>query len=74
MFPGIILILSYGRWKSGKTDSAPIWTTSNVIVIIFMCLYICARASLMIIAFLALRDLPFGAYQTPSWTTIIPHL
>lgn len=72
--PGIILVLSYGRWESGKMDSAPVCGISNVIVIILMCLYICARASLGIVAFLSLRDLPLGAYQTPSWTTIIPHL
>jgi hypothetical protein len=38
------------------------------------CLYICARISLLTLAFLALRDLPLTAYQTPSWTNFIPHL
>lgn len=37
-------------------------------------LYICARVSLLVLAFLALRDLPSTAYQTPSWTDFIPHL
>jgi hypothetical protein len=36
--------------------------------------YICARIGLMMLCFLALRQLPFAAYQTPSWTNFIPHL
>lgn len=37
-------------------------------------LYTCARLCLLTIAFLSLRNLPFAAYQTPSWTNFIPHL
>jgi hypothetical protein len=43
-------------------------------VYIFGPLYICARISLITLAFLALRDLPFPAYQTLSWINFIPHL
>jgi hypothetical protein len=74
VLPGVVLVLSYGRWESGDLDSAPVFRTNTIILIILMCLYICARASLLILALLALRDLPFGAYQSPSWTTFIPHL
>jgi hypothetical protein len=74
VLPGVVLVLSYGRWESGDLDSAPVLRTNTIILIVLMCLYICARVSLLILAFLALRDLPFGAYQTPSWTTFIPHL
>ena len=74
VLPGIILVLSYGRWESGDLDSAPVFRTHTIILIILMCLYICARISLLILAFLALRHLSFGSYETPSWTTFIPHL
>ena len=37
-------------------------------------LYIAARLCLIILAFLGLRNLPFAAHQTPSWTNFIPHL
>ena len=37
-------------------------------------IYILAHISLFTLSFLALRDLPFAAYQTPSWVNFIPHL
>jgi hypothetical protein len=37
-------------------------------------IYVLARISLFTLSLLALRDLPFAAYQTPSWTNLIPHL
>lgn len=37
-------------------------------------IYVVARISLFTLSFLALRDLPFAAYQTPSWINLIPHL
>ena len=41
---------------------------------VYACPYVCARISLLTLAFLALRDLPFAAYQTLLWTNFIPHL
>ena len=49
-------------------------TSDEVTASLFIIPYICARISLIVLAFLALRDLPFAAYQTPSWTNFIPHL
>ena len=37
-------------------------------------LYIMARVFTLILAFISLRDLPPGAYDTVSWTTFIPHV
>lgn len=48
-------------------------TIAFIYVLAFF-LYICARISLIALAFLALRDLPLTAYQTPSWTNFLPHL
>ena len=63
--PGVCFTLQ----TSGVFD-----TVSYVVTVTIMMLYIWARISLVILAFLALRDLPFAAYQTPSWTNFIPHL
>lgn len=37
-------------------------------------LYILARDGLIILAAMELRRLPYGAYQTVSWTSLIPHI
>ena len=37
-------------------------------------LYILARAITLVLAFMSLRDLPPGAYETVRWTTFIPHV
>ena len=37
-------------------------------------LYIMARAVTLVLAFMSLRDLPPGAYETVHWTTFIPHV
>ena len=37
-------------------------------------LYILARAVTLVLAFISLRDLPPGAYETVHWTTFIPHV
>ena len=40
----------------------------------FIVAYCCARLALLVLAFLQLRDLPFDAYLTPSWTVFYPHI
>jgi len=37
-------------------------------------LYICARLTLLVLPFLALRSLPPDAYRTADWTRFIPHV
>ena len=37
-------------------------------------LYILARAVTLVLAFISLRDLPPGAYETVHWTTFVPHI
>ena len=37
-------------------------------------LYIIARVVTLVLAFISLRDLPPGAYETVHWTTFIPHV
>ena len=37
-------------------------------------LYIIARVVTLVLAFISLRDLPPGAYETAHWTTFIPHV
>ena len=65
VLPGICFTLQ----MSGVFD-----TVSCMVTMTIMMLYIWACTSLVILAFLTLRDLPFAAYQTLSWTNFIPHL
>ena len=37
-------------------------------------LYTISRAVTLVLAFISLRDLPPGAYETVHWTTFIPHV
>jgi hypothetical protein len=37
-------------------------------------LYVLSRVALLVIAFMSLRSLPPGAYETVHWTTFIPHV
>ena len=37
-------------------------------------LYLAARVYLVVEAFISLRSLPAGAYETPDWTQVFPHL
>ena len=37
-------------------------------------LYIIGRAATLVLAFISLRGLPFGAFETVHWTTFIPHV
>ncbi|KAF8811620.1 hypothetical protein BYT27DRAFT_7183765 [Phlegmacium glaucopus] len=36
--------------------------------------YVFCRAYLVVEAFISIRELPIEAYQTPTWTQLIPHL
>jgi hypothetical protein len=37
-------------------------------------LYVLARSIILVLAFISLRSLPPGAYQTVDWTTYLPHI
>ena len=42
--------------------------------IVIAVIYGVARICLLVLAFLALRTLPYGAFLTPSWTVYLPHI
>jgi hypothetical protein len=45
-----------------------------IVVNIFPILYLLARVTLLVLAFMALRSLPPSALQTVHWTTFLPHI
>ena len=50
-------------------------STADIILILPpVLLYILARAVTLVLAFISLKDLPPGAYETVHWTTFIPHI
>jgi len=40
----------------------------------FFAIYCFAKFFLVLEAFISLRKLPLSAYDTPRWTTLLPHL
>ena len=61
-------------------DRSPDWLQNvldlPVIILFFVSpvLYVLSRVALLVIAFMSLRSLPPGAYETVHWTTFIPHV
>ncbi|KAK7030823.1 hypothetical protein VNI00_013931 [Paramarasmius palmivorus] len=58
----------------------PRWLSASLtFMVAFVCFmlavaYIVARLWLLLLAVIALRDLPTSAYRTPQWTGYIPHI
>lgn len=67
-------------WAVGLILSSKVglmsWVEAFLIVSVIVCsiLYLFARVTLLVLAFLTLRSLPADAYQTVYWTTFIPHI
>lgn len=63
-------------WETVLNNEAS-WITYAVLgILCTVCglLYGCARLFLVVEAFISIRKLPENAYETPSWTSLIPHL
>lgn len=55
-------------------DTPSIAVLNGVVYTPIAILYIIARLVLIILSFKSLSHLPLEAYQTPQWTTFIPHI
>lgn len=76
--PGVGILLGIAvkmihdiRWI-GRYFDLGCWITRQAVLV--AALYALARISLLVLAILALRHLPYDAYVTPSWTTFVPHI
>ena len=67
--PGLIFALYVfdSSWDIEDTLKTPF-------VAPLMVVYCIARASLLILALIALRSLPYKAYVIPSWSSYVPHI
>ena len=70
----IPLILLLGGWLSAVDFEKSSITVFYFGPFIGGILYTIARAVTLVLAFISLRDLPPGAYETVHWTTFIPHV
>lgn len=60
------------RWMDGKKGR--IWGVLLGFVVLVCGVSFCAaRVFLVLEAFISIRDLPLGAYDTPNWSQIVPH-
>jgi len=76
--PGIGILLGIAakkihdiRWI-GRHFDLGCWITRQSVLVAAICAL--ARISLLVLAVLALRHLPYNAFVTPSWTTFVPHI
>jgi hypothetical protein len=66
---GVCKYLSYMRWM----DSLDEWALA-VLLLPLGLMYIAARITSIVLAFMTLQCLPPGAYVAIRWTTLIPHI
>ncbi|KZT25921.1 hypothetical protein NEOLEDRAFT_1199558 [Neolentinus lepideus HHB14362 ss-1] len=77
-------LIEFGSWiaipkRETVTQTAPDISTpwsllGAVAMLVALLLYIAARVVLLVLAVTALISLPHGAYETVSWTYLIPHI
>lgn len=60
------------RWMDGEKSR---WQSISLGVVVFLCGFslMLARVFIVLEAFISIRELPEGAYQTPQWTNVFPH-
>ena len=63
-------------WESVLAMKAKSWVYGGIGALSGVCgiCFVFSRAYLVLEAFISLRSLPPGAYETPDWTQVIPHL
>lgn len=81
---GLWVILNYGAqaykpfnafWEKWMDGGGRLWQNVLISVPVVVCgsSLILARAFIVVEAFISIRELPAGAYDTPSWTQVFPH-
>ena len=71
------MVILFTRLPGTQLDPLPDWLQNVLLVpgiIGSPLLYVLSRVALLVIAFMSLRSLPPGAYETVHWTTFIPHV
>ncbi|KAF3920471.1 hypothetical protein ABW20_dc0106334 [Dactylellina cionopaga] len=64
----------YKRANAAQTDRAYFWqVVTSICVGLVVMAFACARVYLVVEAFVSLRDVPKGVYDTPNWTNFFPH-
>ena len=70
---------AYGRlntfWERWMDGGGRWWQNIFIGVPVFLCglSLVLARAFIVVEAFISIRELPAAAYDTPSWTQVLPH-
>ena len=67
------MVMVFAGLLGDQLDRLPDWL-QIVLLLVSPDLYVLSRVALLVIAFMSLRSLPTGAYETVHWTTFIPHV
>ncbi|KAF8325750.1 uncharacterized protein EI90DRAFT_3071613 [Cantharellus anzutake] len=57
----------------GNLVAGHVLATSGVVIVLILPVYVAARVILLVLTFSSLRSPPPDLYQTPSWSSFLPH-
>ncbi|KIL54021.1 hypothetical protein M378DRAFT_174482 [Amanita muscaria Koide BX008] len=69
VFGGITLMMIINGLYTRVTN-----LVGAILLIVIVLMYCAARISLLVLALLQLRSLPYAGYETPSWSIFYPHI
>ena len=70
----LLLVIALGILVTGRADESSAILIMGAFMSLFGLLYVAARATTVVLAFINLSSLPPGAFQAVHWTTLLPHL
>jgi hypothetical protein len=70
----LILAIVPGALVAACADESSAQLTAAAFMSLFGLLYVAARVTTVVLAFINLSSLPPGAFQAVYWTTLLPHL
>ncbi|KAK3681005.1 hypothetical protein B0T22DRAFT_495010 [Podospora appendiculata] len=79
LLPTNVILLAADMYAGSQNEKVEIYfgiviAVIQLYVFLSMVVYVCARAFIIVVAFLSTRCMPYGVYYIPSWLQIFPHL
>jgi hypothetical protein len=68
------ILFSVDQWQENVYFGFSVWSLIFIVGCGFFTVFCLARLFIVLEVFISLRKLPLSAYDTPRWTTFLPHL